>query len=110
MKQDEEYLKIIKAETRLWYDKIGKVRCPSLSNDVYFNAQEFHHTSYDGGGRARNAKEIIYKLILLPLACPVIKYAKVVDEYRKEKQSENRKKKGSILTRLKKPGAKSVNL
>ncbi len=87
----EQRLKHLKVSQRVTYDQIGKIYCPCLSNYVIFNAQGFHHMSYDGGGRARTLKEEIYKLTLIPLAIPVVKFCTTIDEYKKEKQPKNRK-------------------
>lgn len=89
---DKEDLESLKKITRELYDKIGSVYCPCLSADIVFNAQGFHHMEYDGGGTPRLLKERIFKLKLIPLAIPVLKYTDTIHEYKKDKQPKNRKK------------------
>ena len=85
MKKNQEqidYCNILTTNTREIYDKIGSVFCPCLNEKVTFNAKGFHHLLYEPIGTPRSVKEKIHKLILFPLAIPVIKNAKKVDEER----------------------------
>lgn len=85
MKENQEqidYCNILTANTREVYDKIGSIFCPCLKENVTFNAKGFHHLLYEPIGTPRDIKERIHKLILFPLAVPVIKNAKKVDEER----------------------------
>jgi hypothetical protein len=77
------------------YDSIGVVYCRHLDVDVTFNAKGFHHLFYEGDGTPRDKKECIYRLKLLPLIVPVIKYAnEFIYEERETKTS--RKKEAPI--------------
>jgi hypothetical protein len=67
-----------------------------LKEDVIFNARGYHHLLYNSDGTARDVREIIYKLTLLPLARPVIQNATGVAEERNVKIRDGRKKSSKI--------------
>ena len=75
-------------EKRAWYKTIGKIYCPILNEYVFFNSKGFYHLRYDSFGKARNVKEQMYKIGLLPLVIPVIKNANRINEYKKEQYSK----------------------
>lgn len=77
-----DYCSILTTNTKEFYDKIGTLFCPCLNENVTFNAKGFHHLLYEPIGTPRDIKERIHKLILFPLAVPVIKNAKKIDEER----------------------------
>ena len=68
-------------ERKTWYNKVKKIYCPCINEDVIFNSKGFHHIKYDGSGRARSKRERMYRLGILPLAIPVIKFATKVYKY-----------------------------
>ena len=80
----EEFLK----EKRAWYKTVGKVYCPILNEEIVFNSKGFYHLRYDSHGKQRNIKEQRYKLGLLPLVIPVIKFATKVFDYKKAQYSK----------------------
>lgn len=71
-------------QCRTLYDCIGKVYCPCLNADVFFNAQGFHHFKYHGGGEARTVADILHKIKLFPLVIPVLKQCTSIFEYEKK--------------------------
>jgi hypothetical protein len=89
----KEYCIRITEQRRGEYKLFKPAYCPCLKETINFNADGFHHLQYKTDGRERNKQEQIYKLNLVPLIIPVIKNAKVVDEYRTDKVRIGRKKK-----------------
>jgi len=88
----EENCKLLKTSTRATYDAIKSVYCPILKKDVVFNARGFYHLSYKPDGTARNVREVIYKLTLVPLAVPVVRNAIGIHEEREITLPKSRKK------------------
>ncbi len=70
-------------EKRSYYKRIGKIFCPILNKDVYFNAQGFHHLRYNGLGQARPAIEQFSRMQLLVFTTQIIREAKKFFNYRK---------------------------
>jgi len=83
---------IFEFSLRATYDAIKSVHCAILKKDAIFNARGFYHLSYKPDGTARNVKEIIYKLTLVPLAVPVIRNATGIHEEREITLPQSRKK------------------
>lgn len=85
MKENQEqidYCNILATNTRDIYDRTDTIFCPCLNENITFNAKGFHHLLYEPIGTPRDVKERIHKLILFPLAIPVIKNAKKIEEER----------------------------
>lgn len=80
----KEFLK----EKSAWYKSVKSVDCPILNETVIFNSKGFYHLRYDSHGKQRSKKEQKYKIGLLPLVIPVIKYANSIHEYKKEEYSK----------------------
>ena len=55
-----------------------RVYCATIKEYVYFNAEGFHHLSYDGLGHRRTIAETVHKLLLVPHIPAVLKAAKEV--------------------------------
>ena len=70
-----QYCQELIIKTKSNYIKIKKVYCPTLKENVVFNAKGFHHILYESGGTPRTVEEKIYKLTLIPLAPAVIRNA-----------------------------------
>jgi hypothetical protein len=75
-------------EKRAFYKKFNPVFCPILQETIYFTSKGFHHLRYDSFGRARKIKEQKYKLGLLPLVIPVIKYARKIEDFKQEREKK----------------------
>ncbi len=84
----EKYCELLNIRTRIIYNKIGSAYCPALGKTVVFNAKGYHHLHYKPDRTARDVKERIYKLRLLPLAVPVIKNADVIESVRNIKRGK----------------------
>lgn len=69
-------------EKRSYYKRIGKIFCPILNGDVYFNAQGFHHLRYNGLGKERSKKQQRFRMNLLEYSSLIIARSKKVSEYR----------------------------
>ena len=91
MTQEEKY-DLINTTAKINYNEIGSIYCPILNKDIIFNAKGFHHLHYKPDGTPRNTAEKIYKLLLVPLAIPVIKNAVSIYEKRKIEIPNSRKK------------------
>lgn len=88
---DERY-NLINTTAKITYSSIGSIYCPILDKNIVFNAKGFHHLHYKPDGTPRNTAEKIYKLLLFPLAVPVIKNAIGIYEERKIEIPNSRKK------------------
>lgn len=77
---ESKYYKL-KFKTKEFYYNIHRVYCPCLDEYIIFNAKGFHHFIYDGSNKIRSIKSQVYRMNLLPLVIPVIKQAKVIDQY-----------------------------
>jgi hypothetical protein len=68
-------------EKRVWYKAVKQSYCPILNVNIVFNSKGFHHLLFDGLGHARNQRERMYRIGLLPLVIPVLKTAVNIHEY-----------------------------
>lgn len=75
------YYKYLLEKRRAWYKTIGKTYCKLLKCDVFFTSKGFYHLQYNGSGKKRNKKEILRRLLLLPLSVSVINNSKHVSKY-----------------------------
>jgi len=83
---------------RDFYDSIKNIYCKHLNIDVVFNAKGFHHLFYEGDGTPRNKNEVQYRLKLLPLVIPVIKYAKEsIFEEREAKEARKKDAQNKLI-------------
>lgn len=89
---DEQQCELLNMSAKSTYNAIGSVFCPILDKNIIFNAKGFHHLHYKPDGTPRKTQEKIHKLLLVPLAIPVIKNAIGVYEERKIEMPINRKK------------------
>lgn len=78
----KKHLKNILPISKSYYDSFKKVYCSCLKEWVVFNSKGFHHLRYHVTGRPRKTSEQLYKIGLLPLAIPTIKYATICDNRR----------------------------
>ncbi|MDO8579575.1 MAG: hypothetical protein Q7R72_01755 [bacterium] len=83
----KNYYELLSASRSL-YKSLKKCHFPFLKQDIIFNSKGFHHLLYDGLGKARNNKERIRRLKLLPLVIFVIENAQYVYSYKKIKNIE----------------------
>jgi hypothetical protein len=93
---EKEYCGTLKNSMKELYGSYDKVFCPILNKNITFNSIGFRHLIYKPDGTARNTKEVIYKLTLLPLAIPTIKNSVNIIDERDVKIKYNRKKNGKI--------------
>lgn len=73
---------------RALYKKIKCIKCPILNEDIVFNSKGFYHLRYDSHGKMRSLREQKYKIGLLPLVIPVVKFSTTIHEYKKEEYSQ----------------------
>ncbi|MDP3763971.1 MAG: hypothetical protein Q8Q92_05070 [bacterium] len=92
-----EYCRILTLTTKTTYNQIGEVDCPILGEKVAFTAKGFHHLSNKPDGTVRDVEERIHKLVLVPLAVPVIKNCIGITEERYVEIRASRKKGAKIL-------------
>lgn len=92
MINQEEKCELINTAAKITYSSIGSIYCPILDKNIVFNAKGFHHLHYKPDGTPRNTAEKIHKLILVPLAVPVIKNAIGIYDERKVEIPNSRKK------------------
>lgn len=97
MKEQEENFEIINTSAKITYMSIESVFCPVLNKNIVFNAKGFHHLHYKPDGTPRTTAEKIHKLILIPLAVPVIRNAIGIYEERKIEMPNSRKKNHKVV-------------
>ena len=80
MQNLENYSKILE-NTRSFYEKIGRVRCPALNNEyVHFNSEGFTHLLYKNK-TPRTRNEILTKLKLVTRARDIVAKTTTYQEY-----------------------------
>jgi hypothetical protein len=79
MESDAYY--IFLEQRRSWYKSIGSVYCPALRADIVFDSEGFNHLLYKGARKKRSMKEQMYKIGLLPLVIPVLKYSTNIETH-----------------------------
>ena len=81
MQIDQEKLEKTKQEIKFLYEKIVKVRCPYLDEDVNFNSNGFAHLLSKSWQSGRTSIEQYQRLRLFPRAVDVIKKSHFVQEH-----------------------------
>lgn len=82
----------IKADSKNFYEQIGKVHCPAFEQPVFFNAEGFNHLIYKNDRRERDKSVQIMKFKLLPLAKKLIGLTTTYQEYEESLQEFRVKK------------------
>ena len=62
----------IRQRTKCFYDKINKIKCPYLKNDVHFNEEGFGHLLSKSWNRGRSLSEQYTRLKILPKVVEII--------------------------------------
>jgi hypothetical protein len=70
------------------YNKVGKVRCPYLNEDVNFNAKGFEHLIFKGYNRTRPIQDQFSRLRHLHLAPEILKNSKTLQGYQVKQRLE----------------------
>ena len=73
----------LRLEAESLYKSVGKLHCPALKSDVYFNSDGFHHLRYDQSRSERNKSEQKNKFLCLKSAISVIGCTTTIQEYRR---------------------------
>ena len=81
MQIDEKKLEETKKKAKEIYEKIGKVWCPCLKDDVCFNSEGFDHILSKTWNRGRSSLEQYTRLRLLPLVPNIITKSHTLQEY-----------------------------
>ena len=81
MDSDLEKFEKVKTDRKIFYENIGKVYCPYLKTDVYFNSEGFEHLLNKSWNRGRSIIEQYTRLRLLPKVVEVVKSAQTLQEY-----------------------------
>lgn len=95
----------LKLHSRAYYNRIGKIYCPILEEDVYFTAEGYFHlinesNSKPGKTNPRITTEQYMKLMCLQHVPTVLKYSTLVVERRKNRKKVKGKWKDVIQTEI----------
>jgi len=80
MEIDDKKFGEVKQKAKEEYEKIVKVRCPYLSDHVYFNKEGFEHLLFKTWNRGRSREEQYTRLRLLPLVPKIIAKSHTIQE------------------------------
>lgn len=83
-----EKFKKIKDEAEIFYKKIGKVHCPYLKDDVYFNSKGLEHLKFKERNKARSSQDQYVRLRLIKLAPEIIRSSHTLQEFYETKRFE----------------------
>jgi hypothetical protein len=78
-----ESINKLKVETEEKYKKIGKLFCPALKSEIFFNSDGFHHLRYDGHRSERSVVVQKNKFLFFDNAVDVLKKTATIQEYRR---------------------------
>jgi hypothetical protein len=85
MQIDEKKLEETKKKAKEIYEKIGKVWCPCLKDEVFFNNEGFDHILFKTWNRGRSSLEQYTRLRLISLVPDIITRSHTLQEYDERK-------------------------
>ena len=72
----------IRQDALAFYNKIGKLQCPALGNElIYFPAESFNHLIYKRDRSERDKSSQILRFKMLPAATQLLKFTNTYQEY-----------------------------
>ena len=85
MEISKEQFKSLKEQTKDFYTKIGKLKCPYLGSEVHFNEDGFNHLLAKSWNRGRSLKEQYIRLKLVPFVVKIVKLSHTLQEFDESK-------------------------
>ena len=71
----------LKENAQKFYSGIGRVHCPALNGEIYFNAEGFNHIIFKGPRSERERPSQVLRFKLLPLAIKLLKISTTYQEF-----------------------------